>query len=58
MHSTSEDAATVAREANVKKLVLIHISPRYSKDNSELLSQARKIFPNTVIAEDGMEISV
>ena len=51
-HSTSEDAARVAKSAGVKKLVLTHISPRYS-DTAALLEAARAVFEATEIAEDG-----
>ena len=50
-HSTAGQAAQVAKEADVGRLFLFHISPRY-KDTAVLLSQARKIFPNTWIAND------
>jgi ribonuclease Z len=56
-HSTPSGAADIAKRAGVRQLVLIHISPRY-KDDSVLLEQARKIFPNTVVAKDLMEIEV
>jgi len=56
-HSTAEDAATIAKNANVKKLILTHISPRYS-DVDLLLAQARKIFPKTDVAIDGMTIDI
>ena len=56
-HSTVEEAATVAAEANCKQLVLTHLSPRYSETDL-LLKEARKIFKNTVIAEDGMKIII
>lgn len=51
-HSTSLEAANIAKEANVNKLFLFHISPRYEKDDSILLKEARKVFPNCEIAED------
>jgi ribonuclease Z len=54
-HSTTAQAAKVAKEAGVEKLVLTHISSRYSNSN-ELLEQAQKIFLNTKVAEDLMEI--
>jgi len=57
-HSTVEDAAEVAKKAGVKRLVLTHISPRYSDETASLLEAARKIFPNTAIAEDGMKIQL
>jgi ribonuclease Z len=50
-HSTPSQAATQAKKAKVKKLVLTHVSARYS-DTVLLLEQAKKIFPNTVVAED------
>lgn len=53
-HTTAEQAAEIAKEANVKQLVLTHISGRY-KDEKELLREARAIFSNTTIAKDGME---
>ncbi|MFN4133308.1 MAG: ribonuclease Z [Candidatus Hadarchaeales archaeon] len=56
-HSTPSGAATVAKEAGVKLLVLIHISPRY-EDATILLEQAKKVFPNTIVAEDLMELEV
>ncbi len=42
----------------MKRLVLTHISPRYSREAPELLAEARAIFPETVIARDGLEIEV
>ncbi|MFH1520376.1 MAG: ribonuclease Z [Candidatus Micrarchaeota archaeon] len=57
MHSTSIDAATIAKKANVKQLVLTHISPRYS-DITILLEQAKEIFQQTKIAEDGMYLDL
>ncbi|WP_202320789.1 ribonuclease Z [Archaeoglobus neptunius] len=57
-HSTAKEAADVARAANVRKLILTHISTRYSKDSSPLLEEARKVFENTIIAEDFLNIEV
>lgn len=56
-HSTPSQAALIAKEANVKRLVLTHISSRYD-DGSVLLEQAKKIFPNVKVAEDFMELKV
>jgi ribonuclease Z len=56
-HSTPSGAADVAKRAGAGQLVLIHISPRY-EDDATLLEQARKIFQNTVVAKDMMEIEV
>ena len=57
-HSTAREAAEVARDAGVKQLVLTHLSARYSVNASELLQQAREVFPATVVARDGMEVEV
>jgi len=56
-HSTCTQAAEVARRAGVKRLVLFHVSPRY-EDTSVLLSQASKIFPETIVAEDLLKIEI
>ncbi|MGB9854056.1 MAG: ribonuclease Z [Candidatus Bathyarchaeales archaeon] len=56
-HSTPSQAAKTAKEAKVKKLVLTHISARY-KDASKLLKQAKKIFKNTVVAEDFLKMEI
>ncbi|MFZ5624545.1 MAG: ribonuclease Z [Gemmatimonadota bacterium] len=57
-HSTARQAAEIAREAGVRQLALTHISPRYSYDTSQLLAEAREVFPETVIARDGMTVDV
>ncbi len=51
-HSTSEDAAKIAKKAIVGKLIVGHFSARY-KDVSQIISEARDLFPNTYSAEDG-----
>jgi ribonuclease Z len=57
LHSTVEDAAMVAKRAKAKRLVITHISSRYA-DTSLLLEQAKKIFPASVIAEDGLSVDL
>lgn len=48
-HSTAREAAQVARDANVGKLILGHFSARY-EDESILLNQAREVFENTELS--------
>ncbi|ORF34091.1 ribonuclease Z [Snodgrassella alvi] len=52
-HSTTVHAATIAKQANVKRLIITHISPRYSlNDNAKLVNEAKSIFIHTEIATD------
>lgn len=52
MHSTAKQAATIAKLANVKHLVLGHYSTRYS--SIDLFQQeAETIFPNVLLGDDG-----
>ena len=51
-HSSAKEAADIAKKANVKTLLLIHISPRYNKESDFLLREAKEIFSNTMIAKD------
>jgi ribonuclease Z len=57
-HSTAAEAARIALDAGVRRLVLTHISPRYSRDAPELLAEARAVFPETIIARDGLTVDV
>lgn len=57
-HSTAKEAAEVAKQAGVKKLILTHISTRYSKDVSPLLEEAKEVFENTTVAEDFLNLEV
>ncbi len=56
-HSTSCQAASVARDAQVGKLLLGHYSARYQNE-SGILQEAREIFPNSVLSNEGMVIEV
>ena len=51
-HSTAKQAAMMAREANVRELLLGHFSSRY-KDPRSLLEEAIPVFPRTRLAEEG-----
>ena len=54
-HMTCTQAALIARDAAVKKMALIHYSPRYTDhDLKQLLKDAQEIFPNTVLSKDRM----
>lgn len=52
-HSTATQAAEIAKMANVKKLMIGHFSARYT-DNTVLLDEAKIIFPNTILANEGL----
>lgn len=56
-HSTAAQAATVARDAGAGKLVIGHFSARYDEEQV-LLDEARGVFGNTVLANEGMSIDV
>lgn len=53
-HMTAEEAAKIAVAAGgIKKLALIHFSPRYTEFNlKQLLKEAQAVFPDTVLARD------
>lgn len=52
-HSTTEQAATLAKQSDVKMLILTHISSRYQDESvGQLLEEAKRIFPNSVLAYD------
>ena len=56
-HSTAAQAARTARDAGARRLLITHFSTRYP-DPMPLLNEARAIFPDTVMAEDLVEIEV
>ena len=51
-HLTASQAAEIAKKANVKKLILTHISQRYEKNVEEVLKQVNKIFKRSLIVSD------
>jgi ribonuclease Z len=52
-HSTAKQAATIAQMAKVKELMVGHYSARYNKVEP-LLAEAKSIFPNTLLANEGI----
>ena len=57
-HLTAEQAAGIAKKANAKQLILVHLSQRYDKNENKILAEAKKIFPKTKIADDFMKLEV
>jgi ribonuclease Z len=57
-HSTAREAAQLALDAGVRRLVLTHISARYSRDWADLEREARELFAPTSVARDGAEFIV
>jgi ribonuclease Z len=56
-HSTAKEAAQIAKKAKVKQLALTHISGRYHA-GKELEAEAKEVFANSFVAQDGMEIEI
>lgn len=57
MHSTALDAAHIAAEAQVGRLVLGHYSSRYD-DEECFKAEASTIFPNCILAKEGLVINI
>lgn len=56
-HSTSQQAAQVARDAAAGKLLLGHYSARYGNEQ-QLLAEAKEIFPNTFLTQEGTSFDI
>lgn len=56
-HMTAAQAATIAKEAGVRQLVLTHFSQRYPA-NDVFVQEARQIFENAVAARDGRRVTI
>ena len=56
-HSSAEQAARIAQAAQVKKLLIGHFSARYP-DETILLKEAQKVFPNTFLANERMRMTI
>lgn len=58
-HMTASQAATIAKEAEVRRMCMIHYSPRYTdKDLHILLEEAQKIYPKAELSHDRMHIEI
>lgn len=56
-HSTAEQAAQIAKAANVKQLLLGHFSARYG-DLEQFIAEAKPFFDNCLLATDGKRITI
>lgn len=56
-HSTAKQAATVAKKADVGKLILGHYSARYN-DEMLILNEAKSVFSNSHLSEEGLVVDV
>lgn len=56
-HSTAREAAEIARLAQVKQLIIGHYSARYT-DLKPLFQEALQVFPQTIMAQEGMNLSL
>lgn len=58
-HMTSTQAAQIAKDAEVKRMALIHYSPRYTdRDLDVLLNEAREVWPQTELTKDRMHFEI
>ena len=56
-HSTAAQAARIARDAGARRLLITHYSTRYA-DVTPLVEEARAVFPDTILAQDLVEVEV
>jgi ribonuclease Z len=57
-HTSARQAAQIADEAGVDRLVLTHLSRRYRNREDELEEEAREVFEDTVVGEDGQRFEI
>lgn len=56
-HSTASQAAEIARLSDAQRLIIGHFSSRYNDENT-LLNEAKQIFQNTILANDGLRVAL
>ena len=56
-HTTTLQAAEIARDAEVKQLVIGHFSARYENE-AMLLEETQSLFPNTLLAKENLRITL
>lgn len=56
-HTTASQAASIAREAGVSRLLIGHFSARYD-DESQLLKEAAALFPSVSLAREGLCVQI
>lgn len=56
-HSLAAEAAQVALDAQARQLLIGHFSARYN-DETILLKEAQAVFPNTILAEEGLTLDI
>ena len=58
-HMTAAQAATIARDADVRRMCMIHYSPRYTdRELEKLLQEAKEIWPKSELSRDRMNIDI
>lgn len=57
-HLTAEQLAMTAKKGQVGRLILTHISQRYSIREKEVLEEAKKVFKNSELAKDFMKVEM
>ena len=56
-HSTAKQAALLAKNANVKNLILTHFSARY-KDERQHLEEANRVHESVITSKDLLEVEI
>ncbi len=58
-HMTARQAATIARDAQVRRMAMIHYSPRYTdRELDQLLQEAREVYPSAELTRDRMAFDI